>query len=286
MTAARRLLIVNADDFGLTAGVNAGIVGAYRRGIVRSASLMVTTPGFADAVALAREHPGLDLGLHLALTGVHPALSPARIPSLVGRDGRFPPLGAWLWRAAAGRLAPGEVRVELAAQFDRAAGTGLTFSHLDGHHHAHLFAPVAPVVADLARRAGIPVVRRAADAPGGAAPPPCAPSGGAVKRGLLAAADRRWGGPYASFARTRAFRGVAFPASVAAWRDLLRSLPRGATEMMCHPGLADPAVAALDPYVAARETELRWLCDPRLPALLAEHGVTLADFDALPVSPS
>lgn len=278
---AERLLIVNADDFGLTSGVNAGIVGAYRRGIVRSASLMVTTPGFADAVALARAHPGLDLGIHLALTGVRPALQPRRIPTLLGRDGRFPPLGAWLRRVVAGRLDPGDLRDELGAQLARALRTGLNFSHVDGHHHTHIFGPVAAIVADLARQIGIPVVRRVRDAAGATEPPLPASSGEAVKRGLLNAAERRWGGAYAEFERTRAFRGFAFPATLAAWRELARSLPAGVTEMMCHPGLNDPAVAALDPYVSARETELRWLCDPRVRDVLEASGVMLADFSAL-----
>ncbi len=162
---ARRAIIVNADDFGLTAGVNAGIIGAFLRGPVRGASLMVTTPGFADAVALARRHPALDLGVHLALTAVGPALPAARIPSLVARGGRFPPLPVWLARAAGGRLRADEVRAELRAQLERALATGLPFSHLDGHHHTHLFAPVAAVAAELAREYGIPVVRRAAAPP-------------------------------------------------------------------------------------------------------------------------
>jgi predicted glycoside hydrolase/deacetylase ChbG (UPF0249 family) len=281
VTAPCRLLIVNADDFGLTAGVNAGIIGALERGIVRSASLMVTGPGFADAVALARDHPGLDLGIHLALTGVSPALPPGRIPSLVGADGRFPRLGAWLRRVVAGRLDPGDVRDELTAQLARALRTGLPFTHLDGHHHAHLFGPVAAIVADLARQAVIPVVRRVRDDRGGQEPPFPASVGEAVKRGLLNAAERRWGRAYAPLARTRAFRGFRFPASIADWRELCRSLPVGVTEMMCHPGLVDPAVAALDPYVAERAAELRWLCDRRVLALLDEHGVTLANFSAL-----
>ncbi|MFN8540006.1 MAG: ChbG/HpnK family deacetylase [Thermomicrobiales bacterium] len=159
----RRVVIFNADDFGLTAGTNAGIIGTFRRGLVRSASLMVTTPGFDDAIALARAHPDLDLGIHLALTGVRPLLAPARVPSLVDDSGRFPTLNAWLVRAFLRRLNPAEIREELRAQVVRALETGLPFSHIDGHHHTHLFAPVAQVVGELAREFGIPVVRRVAD---------------------------------------------------------------------------------------------------------------------------
>jgi predicted glycoside hydrolase/deacetylase ChbG (UPF0249 family) len=281
---ASRLLVVNADDFGLTAGVNAGIIGAFRRGLVRSASLMVTTPGFEDAVALARVHPDLDLGVHLALTGVRPALAPARIPSLVGRDGRFPSLGRWQLRVALRRLRPTEVRAELLAQLARARRTGLRFTHLDGHHHVHLFAPVATIVGELARQSGIPIVRRVRDAPcegqndGPVEAPAPVAAGEAIKRGWLAGADRLWGEAFAGLPRTDAFRGVAFPQSLAGWRELVRSLPRGATELMAHPGLHDEAVRDLDPNVAARETELRWLCDPRVAALLREEGIVVTSF--------
>jgi predicted glycoside hydrolase/deacetylase ChbG (UPF0249 family) len=169
----------------------------------------------------------------------------------------------------------------LAAQLALALATGLPFTHLDGHHHTHLFAPVAAIVAELAREAGIPIVRRILDEPGGAAPPSPRSVGEAAKRSLLATADRRWGSAYAPFARTRAFRGFAFPTTLVAWHTLMRSLPHGTTELMCHPGLTDPAVAPLDPYIAEREIELRWLCDRRVLALAEEHSVTITNFTAL-----
>ena len=287
MSAAARSLVVNADDFGLTPGVNAGIIGAFTRGIVRSASLMVTTPGFDDAVALAHEYPDLDLGLHLALTNVAPALSPERVPSLVGRDGSFPSLGVWQRRVALRQLRAAELRAELYAQVARARKTGLRFTHLDGHHHVHLFGPVAPIVADIARLHKIPIVRRVKDAPcasknAAPAPPPAPRSAGeALKRGWLEGADRLGEDALRGLSRVDAFRGFAFPASLGAWRALARSLPIGVTEMMCHPGLRDEAVRALDPYVAEREDELRRLCDPRVLAILAEEEITLTSFREL-----
>lgn len=270
-----RWVIVNADDFGLTVGVNAGIIGAHHRGPVRAASLMVTTPGFADAVALADTHPGLDLGIHLALTAVMPALPPHRIPSLVRANGRFPSLADWLRRAAAGRLRPDEVRAELDEQLRRALATGRRFSHLDSHHHVHLFAPVAPVVADLAREYAIPVVRRVRD-------PRPAPGRTRIivspKRLLLERADARWGPAYAGLARVDAFRGFAFPTHLDGWRALLRAVPTGVTELMCHPGLIDPAVGALDSYVEERVSELRWLTDRRVLDLFVAEGIAITSF--------
>ncbi len=285
----QRLVIFNADDFGLTADVNAGIIGAHRRGPVRSASLMVTTPGFADAVALARRHPTLDLGVHLALTGVAPLLPPERVPSLAGRDGCFPPLMGWLPRVLGGRLRPAEVRAELGAQLERALATGLPFSHLDGHHHVHLFPPVTPIVRELARRHGIPVVRRVGRAPWGLWRTEGAPA--AAKEWLLARAEARSDRGTAGDAargkqghppwRTDAFRGYDLPATEARWRRFVHALPPGVTEVMCHPGLHDEAVRGLDPYVEGREVELRRLGDPRLSQLLNETGVVVTSFAEL-----
>lgn len=277
LTAPTRALIANADDFGLTAGVNAGIIGAHRRGIVRSASLMVTTPGFADAVQLARNAPSLDLGVHLALTGsLSPALPPRDIPSLVGPDGRFPPLGVWLARVARGALDRGEVRRELGAQLDRARRTGLDFSHLNGHHHAHLFGPVAAVVGELAVEYGIPVVRRPDD-PGGRLASR-KPGEAGFKRRLLTLADRRWGYAFDRLERTTAFAGLRFPWSLADWQALLAALPSGVTELMCHPGLVDAELRHLDPYQGERERELRRLCDARVAALLDREGIAVMSF--------
>lgn len=287
MSELTRTLVVNADDFGLTAGVNAGIIGAFRRGVVRSASLMVTTPGFADAVELARANPDLDLGIHLTLTGVRPTLPPERIPSLVRRDGRFHSLAVFQARVALKQLAPMQLRAELLAQVARARRTKLRFTHLDGHHHVHLFGLVAALTADLARQHNIPIVRRVQDAPceaKNAAPDgPLVPVslGEALKRGWLEGADRRWGDRFYGLPRGDAFRGFTFPDSLARWRALAGSLPYGVTELMCHPGLRDESARALDPYVDQRERELRWLCDPRVAALLRDEGIALTSFGQL-----
>jgi predicted glycoside hydrolase/deacetylase ChbG (UPF0249 family) len=287
MSEQLRTLVVNADDFGLSAGVNAGIIGAFRRGIVRSASLMVTTPGFEDAVELAHANPDLDLGIHLTLTNTRPVLDPAQLPSLVGRDGRFHALPTFQVKVAAKQLVGMEIRAELLAQVARARRTKLRFTHLDGHHHVHLFGLVATVTGDIARQHRIPIVRRIEDAPcvgkngAPAGPPAPASLGEALKRGWLESADRRWGGQFFGLPRGDAFRGFTFPDSLERWRALADSLPYGVTELMCHPGLRDESVRAIDPYVAERERELRWLCDPRVAALLQEEGVTLSSFRQL-----
>lgn len=153
-------LIVNADDFGLSPGVNRGIVAAHRDGIVTSASIMVNGPAFAHAVALAREHPTLDLGVHLTLTELAPLAPPEAVRSLVDEAGRFAPHAtAFARRYLRGSIALAEIRDELDAQIRLARAHGLAISHLDSHQHVHALPGVARVVAELAKTHGIRAVR-------------------------------------------------------------------------------------------------------------------------------
>ena len=271
-----RAIIFNADDFGLSPGLNAGIVQAHRYGVVRSASLMVAAPAFAEAVDLARAHPELDLGIHLALTAVRPVLPARSVASLVDRDGRFPRLGRWLVRLVFGALEPGDIRQELVAQMERALATGLRFTHLDSHHHVHLFAPVREVVAELARSYGIPFVRRIARR----CPQPGLGPVTALKRGLLQRFDAGAEPVYAGLERVDGTL-LPPPRSPSRWHRFLCSLPEGVTELICHPGLRDPRLAGLDPLVDGREAELRWLTSPRLVRLLDGAGLELTSFAAL-----
>jgi predicted glycoside hydrolase/deacetylase ChbG (UPF0249 family) len=156
-----RLLIVNADDFGLTPGVSAGILDAHRHGIVTSTSVLAVAPAFdqtAPALHGARES-GIGVGVHLAAVGEDPPLLPrSNVASLVDEDGAFPlTWKAFLLRAA--RIRPAELEAELATQIDRVRSAGLTVDHLDAHQHLHLLPKVRAVVVKLARRFAIPAIR-------------------------------------------------------------------------------------------------------------------------------
>jgi predicted glycoside hydrolase/deacetylase ChbG (UPF0249 family) len=140
MSADRRL-VVNADDLGLSAGVNAGIMRAHAEGIVTTASLMVRGPAAADAVADAREHPRLALGLHVDL-------------------------GEWVragsgWRAAYEVVDtddPAAVREELERQIERFRElTGRDPSHLDSHQHVHRSEPVRSILGVRAKQLRVPL---------------------------------------------------------------------------------------------------------------------------------
>jgi hopanoid biosynthesis associated protein HpnK len=149
-------LIVNADDFGYSERVNAAVLRAHREGILTSASLMVAEPGFEEAVALARTHPTLGVGLHVATTYDHALLPPSEIPALADSAGKFghDPFLTGL-RYAFSRAAQTQLRREMEAQFARFAATGLPWSHADGHQHFHLHPVVWTHFLDLCDQYGV-----------------------------------------------------------------------------------------------------------------------------------
>ena len=156
-------LIVNADDLGMSAGINDAIFSAHERGIVTSTSLMAVGAAFDSAVRESREHPRLGVGVHLCLHDETPVSPPSAIPTLVGEDGKMRPLSKVLRRLVAGQLDASEIEAEYSAQIARARDAGIDVTHLDSHCHLHAFPPVAKVVRRVAARFGI-VCRRKPEA--------------------------------------------------------------------------------------------------------------------------
>ncbi len=156
----KRFAIINADDFGMSAGVNRAIVEAHDRGILTSTSLMVTGAAFNEAVELAKTRPQLAVGLHLVLCCGRSALPSSEIPHLVDRDRNFPsdPTVAGL-RYQFSRAARVELKQEITAQLEKFQQTGLKLSHLDGHLHLHCHPVVLEIVSELAQRFAIEFVR-------------------------------------------------------------------------------------------------------------------------------
>lgn len=248
-------LIVNADDFGRTAGINAGTLESHLAGIVTSATVMVLEKAAAAGIreALARA-PELSLGLHFMLTGGGaPASAPADVPALAP--------GGKLARNAEAlpESLPGDqVRRELEAQialFESYAGRPP--SHLDSHHHCALHASVQPVFAEVARERDLPV--RAASEP----------AREALRAAGLRVPDRFLDEFYAEGATEENLR------------RLLWQLPEGTSELMCHPGRADEELRRDSSYAAEREREVEVLADPALFAFLEELDITLITFDEL-----
>ena len=162
-----RRLIVNADDFGLSASVNEAVIRAHREGILTTASLMVNEPGFDEAVRLARENPKLGVGLHLTLLHGHAALLPEKIPGLVNPRGEFgnSPVGVGL-RYFFNRGVRGSLRAEIHAQFEKFRSTGLPLDHVNGHLHLHLHPAVFKILMADAGPLGIRHLRLTRDCSG------------------------------------------------------------------------------------------------------------------------
>jgi predicted glycoside hydrolase/deacetylase ChbG (UPF0249 family) len=260
-----RSLVVNADDFGFTRDVNQGIVEAHRSGILTSTTLMACGAAFDDAVRLARETPSLDIGCHLVLVGAPP----------------FPESVAGLIQS----LALKRIRVyeELSAQVHRILDTGLRPTHLDTHKHTHLLPPVLEAVARISEELAIPWVRRPFDFP-------LQPDGiGWTKRMI----SRSFSGVRGRFRRVLTRHGCRFTDHFAGFQitghynaaslvKLIRALPEGSTEFMCHPGHCGTELrAARTRLKESREEELRALTSPEVRQALEEEGIRLVGFGEL-----
>jgi predicted glycoside hydrolase/deacetylase ChbG (UPF0249 family) len=249
MTGAR-ILIVNADDFGLTPGVSRGILDGGARGIVTSTTAIVNRSIDPELIEQL-EASGLGVGLHLNLTLGGPVSDPRRVPSLVDAEGRFFRDA----REAAARADRDQARIELGNQIDAFRRLFGRFpTHLDTHHHVGVHEPILELVLDFATAIKVPV-RSQDEAVRGAA-----------RRAKLRTPDHFVGeaGPEPYWSAERVLEQV-------------RSLPAGVTEFMTHPGYFDEALA-YSRYGRQRETELAGLTDPRARELIEREGIRLARF--------
>ncbi|MBU0494435.1 MAG: ChbG/HpnK family deacetylase [Chloroflexi bacterium] len=273
MTVQPVQLIVNADDWGRSPGVNAGIEAAHRDGIVTSTTALMNVPGAGEALrGLHARCPALGLGVHLNLTLGRPLLG-ERVPSLTRPDGSFYPLGR-----AAGRMHLPEVRAELRAQVEVFLEAAVPLDHLDCHQHALVLHPaLLQAWLDLAVEYRVPIRQPVPDSARG-------------WRGRWS-----WRGIWRE-ARERTQRaGVPVPARFidtfygrrATWPHLLAVIDRlapGVSELLCHPGHIDQALRAGGEYVEPRAEELRILTDPTVRQRLASHRVELVTFAVLNLS--
>jgi hopanoid biosynthesis associated protein HpnK len=281
-------LIVNADDFGLTPGVNRAIVKLHAAGLVTSTSLMARAGATDEAIELACATPSLGVGCHVVLVDGEPILPPEKIPSLVDkRTGHFlDSLAAFLLRLFTGRIRAEEIEAETAAQIALLQQRGVRLTHIDTHKHAHMFSAVLRPVLRAARAAGIRAVRH-----------PFEPEW-AVRASI--------GAPLVRVAELTALRRLA-PRSrqilaeeefvttngtiamagtgtldAAALRSLLGQLPAGTWELVTHPGYNDADLARVRTRLrASRDLErLALTAIPEIP------GLELISFAGLETSAS
>jgi predicted glycoside hydrolase/deacetylase ChbG (UPF0249 family) len=253
--SAARHLVVNADDFGLTAGVSRGILEAHRRGVVTSTTAIASLPPRPELDAEAVGLPTLGIGLHVNLTFGTPVSPVGAVPSLVDGDGRFPRD----LRAVEARAEPDEVRREAEAQIEAFMRRfGRLPTHLDSHHHVHRLGPVSEPIMQVAVSAGLPL--RSQD-PG---------FRDGLRRHGVRTPDHFVGGD-----------GAEAYWTLERLLDTLAVLPLGVTELMCHPGRYDDELA-YSRYGRQREVELSALVDGEARATAARLGIRLCHFGTLP----
>jgi chitin disaccharide deacetylase len=284
-------LIVNADDFGFTTGVNRAIVEAHTHGIVTSSTLMANGRAFEDAARFAQTVPQLSVGCHVVLIDGQPVLEAQRVSSLaqmrsgtiVFRDN----LKTFIARAITGRLDPGEIEAEATAQIRKLQSAGIRVSHVDTHKHTHLFPAVLRPLLRAAKACGVRAIRN----PFGPRKP--------LRSSELLARPNLW----TRYAQVRILRTLAARFRDSAqrgglltpdgtlgievtgalddtlFRAIAKIIPEGTWEFVCHPGYNDDDLRSSNTRLReSRETELRVLTMPDARELLSNLGISLISY--------
>ena len=282
---SEKKLILNADDFGRHELINKAVEIGVTKGYLRSATLMPGEPCFAGAVALAKAHPELGVGIHFTLVDGHPVLPPEEIPSLVTAEGRFyPEHNAFIKAYLMGKIDMDDVRRELTAQLDKFLSAGLVPTHADSHQHIHILPGIFPVVLDILAAKGIYRVR----IPKVYASLSAFFSGGPVdiigRLGLwtLAALGKLQ-------ARRCHFTAPDFFAGKVAGdavdeeflQALARDFPQGITEVMLHPGMENNTLAQISGWEHDYVAEYQASCSAKVWQLLQDNDIEPANYRAL-----
>jgi predicted glycoside hydrolase/deacetylase ChbG (UPF0249 family) len=301
-----RKLIVNADDFGLTAGVNRAIVESHSGGVVSSATLMAMANGaaFADAVTAARSAPNLSVGCHVVLVDGTPVSPPDAVDTLLAirsaePDKFYSSLSAFAARAMLGGFDPDQLVAEITAQIRKIQSTGLQVTHLDTHKHAHIFPEILAALLRAARICGVRAIRN-----------PFVPLRAMPARLFKGKPDlwKRYGqvrmlhtfsGPFqqrtkrAGLLTPDGVIGVIETGSITSrdgspdgssgynslLRQTLANLPEGTWELVCHPGYNDVDLRrAGTRLLESREEERRLLTSPELRRFLDEQEIQIVSY--------
>jgi len=289
-----RRLIVNADDFGFTSGVNRAIVEAHSCGVVTSSTLMANGPAFAEAAQLAKTVPKLSVGCHVVLTDGEPILAAEQLPSLTTashfRDGMV----VFAARAIAGRMDADEIVTEATAQIRKIQSAGIVVSHIDTHKHTHLFPNILRPLLRAAAACGVRAIRN----PSGPRLP--------LRSSHLLARPRLWT-RYAEIRILGSFSGkfreaidregftapdgtlgivVTGALDETLFCAIARSIPEGTWEFVCHPGYNDADLQSGKTRLReSRETELRVLTLPAARNVLTQQGIELISYRELAPKP-
>jgi hopanoid biosynthesis associated protein HpnK len=287
-------LIVNADDFGLTEKVNQAVADGHERGIITSGTLMANGLAFDSAVALARAHPKLGVGVHLNLTEGSPVSGPSSILSLVDGRGAFyvGPL-ALATKITQRKISLADVERELRAQIETVLAAGVRATHLDSHKHVHLMPPIFDLVIKLAQEYRIQCVRCPVECPADLIRLVRRNSSAwlaVLKQYVLGwalsalASSQKRKLERAGLAWTTHFYGITHTGFLDAesLAEILRRLPHGTSELMCHPGYVDAALKRTPTrLLRQRVTEIEALTRPEIKRFVTELGIELISYGAL-----
>lgn len=287
-----RKLIVNADDFGLTAGVNRAIVETHNNGVVSSTTLMANGPAFEDAVKAAASAPNLSVGCHVVLVDGTPVSPPDAVDTLLAirsaEPGKFyASLSAFAARAMLGGFDRDQLVEEVAAQIRKIQSAGIQVTHLDTHKHAHIFPEILGALLRAARICGVRAIRN-----------PIVPVKALPAKLFKGNRDlwKRYGQvrmlhTFAGQFRQRTKRaGLLTPDGVVGvietgsidislLRATLASLPEGTWELVCHPGYNDADLrAARSRLLDSREEERRLLASAELRQFLQEQRIQVISY--------
>lgn len=276
-------LIVNADDFGLTSGVNRAISELHRSGHLSSATLMSVALATSEAVAIAKNTPSLGVGCHVVLVDGVPVLPAAQLPTLTEpATGRFrKTLGRFVRDLMLGRIRPEEIEAEAFAQIDHLRSLGITPTHIDTHKHTHMFPAVLQPLLRAAQRAGVKAIRNPFEPDWSLRATPGAPL---LRRTQVHILNRFRPAFLRSVAQsglhtTNGSIGVLATGilNTETIRSLLANLPDGTWELVTHPGYNDADLATAGTrLLTSRIIELESLSAISLPP-----GVERIDFRAL-----
>jgi hopanoid biosynthesis associated protein HpnK len=294
-TATVRRLIINADDFGLTPGVNRAIVEAHANGVVSSATLMAGGSARGAAVALSSANPRLSVGCHVVLVDGRPMLPPPQVATLLDAStaeaSRFHDrLGTFVVRALAGKLAAGQIEAEATAQIGALHKSGVEITHFDTHKHTHIFPAILRPLLRAAQACGIRALRN--------------PFGPRLPLSLhdLRQRPKLWkrfievrllGTFSASFLRTVDQFGMRTPdgsfgvvstgaLDLQLFRAIVDVIPEGTWEFVCHPGYNDADLASVQTRLReSRKKELDVLISPEAKEALQSRGIELISYREL-----
>jgi hopanoid biosynthesis associated protein HpnK len=290
-----RRLIINADDFGLTHGVNRAIVEAHINGVVSSATVMACGDAQGAAVALGAADPGLSVGCHVVLVDGKPVLNPAQIASLLdgnsSQEARFHDrLSSFATRAVTGRLIPEQIEAEATAQMRFLQESGVTITHFDTHKHTHIFPAVLRPLLRAAKNCGVAALRN--------------PFGRRLPLSLrdLRQRPKLWKrflevtvlGTFASsFQKAVRQFGLRTPdgsfgvvstgaLDLRLFEAIVEAIPDGTWEFVCHPGYNDAELASVRTRLReSRQRELEVLTSAEARQALERRGIQLISYREL-----